>query len=197
MANNQSQPKNRFESKAQEKKYWEEYTKYLAGVYGDAPLKKSKSVVAVPRQTPTPTTTSAINPYQRLQELYSIQSRGAKNIFDGALSQYDADKNAQQAKIDNASNTAHQQAYISYMLQKKEMPQLLAAMGISGGGAESTISSMQNTYGQNRNNIDIKRNESVSELEAQYTKLKSEAKRKFDQQMNEYDLQYQKSSARL
>lgn len=140
---------------------------------------------------------SNYNPYQQLQELYNLQAQAAQKMYDSTMSQYDIDKAQQKTKLDNSSNEAYQQAYLNYMLQKKEMPQLLAAMGISGGGAESTVSSMQNSYGQSRNKIYTQRLQATNDLEAQYARLKKQAKTEFDKQMYEYDLQLQKSKAGL
>lgn len=189
--------KKRFESQEQSDKYWQNYYDYYAKKYNYNPDKNKTVTKTVSTKTPAAAPAPAINPYQRLQELYDMQSKAAQSLYSNTISQYDTEKSAAQSKIDNSSNDAYQQAYLNHMLQKKEMPQLLAAMGISGGGAESTISSMQNSYGQSRNKIDSQRLQYLSDLEAQYAKLKSQAKTKFDEQMYEYDLQYQQSKAGL
>lgn len=51
------------------------------------------------------------------------------------------------------ANKSLREAYINYMLNKRNMNQNLSAMGVSGGTSESTMANMYNAYGNSRNNI--------------------------------------------
>lgn len=61
------------------------------------------------------------------------------------------------------------------MLTLRDMPQLLAAQGVNGGAAESTLAGMKNTYGTSRNEIDSGRNDSLSNLLTQLNANKASA----------------------
>lgn len=51
------------------------------------------------------------------------------------------------------ANKSLREAYVNYMLNKRNMNQNLSAMGVSGGASESTMANMYNAYGNSRNNI--------------------------------------------
>lgn len=48
--------------------------------------------------------------------------------------------------------------------EKRDLPQALAAQGLTGGMSESALAGMYNSYGNNRNTIDRGRNESLAAL---------------------------------
>ena len=54
------------------------------------------------------------------------------------------------------------------MLSKKNLPQQLAAQGISGGESETSAVRLYNNYGNSRNNINKTWNENLSDLELGY-----------------------------
>ena len=62
----------------------------------------------------------------------------------------------------NANNQAADQslkeAYIANMLAKRNLPQQLKALGVSGGATETTAADIQNTYMNNRFGIEANRN---------------------------------------
>lgn len=96
----------------------------------------------------------------------------AYNSMLGNLQQnYDSSLGTLQDSYDSGVHGVNQQAdktqkeaYVNYMLTMRDMPQLLAAQGVNGGAAESTIAGMKNNYGTSRNNIDTDRNNSLSDL---------------------------------
>ena len=47
-----------------------------------------------------------------------------------------------------------QQAYISYMMNQKNLGQQLAALGRSGGASETALLGLYNQYGQNRGTLE-------------------------------------------
>lgn len=57
-----------------------------------------------------------------------------------------------------AADKSLREAYIAYMLGKRNMPQELKAMGISGGATETTLADANNTYMNNRFGIEDGRN---------------------------------------
>lgn len=68
------------------------------------------------------------------------------------------------AGVNRQADKTQNEAYINYMLSKRDMPQMLTAQGINGGAAESTMASLANQYGNSRNEIDVGRNSNLGDL---------------------------------
>lgn len=89
--------------------------------------------------------------------------------------------------VNKQADKAQNQAYINYMLTKRDMPQLLAAQGVNGGAAESTLASVANNYGSSRNNIDTGRNDSLSELLNQLNANKASALQSYNSSLSDLE----------
>lgn len=59
------------------------------------------------------------------------------------------------------SDKALKEMYVNKKLTEKNMPQLLQATGLSGGASETSAISLQNNYANNRNNIEMKRQDAL------------------------------------
>ena len=57
-----------------------------------------------------------------------------------------------------AADKSLNEAYVAYMLSKRNLAQQLKALGISGGGSETVVTDMSNTYANNRFGIEDGRN---------------------------------------
>lgn len=75
--------------------------------------------------------------------------------------------NSKQNITDDATNSL-KQAYINKMLSQKNLGQQMSAQGLSGGATETTLASMQNNYGNARNNINTTANKNLTNLEQNY-----------------------------
>jgi hypothetical protein len=69
--------------------------------------------------------------------------------------------------VNTAADEAQRQNYISQQMQQRNIGQQLAAAGLTGGAAESTMLGMANSYGENRRQTEADRLQRVSELEGQ------------------------------
>lgn len=67
-----------------------------------------------------------------------------------------------------AANKSLREAYIANMLSKRNLPQQLKALGVSGGASETTLSDLENTYMNNRFGIEEQRNEANARARAAY-----------------------------
>lgn len=80
-------------------------------------------------------------------------------------------KAAMEATI-NANNQAAdkslKEAYIANMLAKRNLPQQLKAVGVSGGASETTLADIQNTYMNNRFGIEGNRNDANRQARLAY-----------------------------
>ena len=103
-----------------------------------------------------------------LQEAYQKRLSGLDSNLASTKSQLtDSYNNAAKSWNDNAAK-ALQEAYISRMMNEKNLPNQLSVNGINGGASESAIASMLNNYGNARNNIETAKNNSLSQLEQAY-----------------------------
>ena len=86
-----------------------------------------------------------------------------KSAIDSAKSQYEAGKLA----VDNSYKDTAKAYYNQYLKKKKALPQNLAALGITGGAAESSMIELGNNYLSNLNEAQNQKNQAMADLEAQ------------------------------
>lgn len=105
---------------------------------------------------------------ERLGQAWDAKTGALKDNLNSTLAnlqrQYDASKN----EVNADANKSLREAYINYMLNKKNLNQNLTAQGIGGGAAESTMAGMYNNYGNSRNNINTTLNDNLTSLENTY-----------------------------
>lgn len=77
------------------------------------------------------------------------------SAISAANSQYEAGKLA----VDNSYKDAAKAYYNQYLKEKKALPQQLAALGITGGAAESSLIELGNNYLSNLNQAQIQKNQ--------------------------------------
>lgn len=105
---------------------------------------------------------------ERLGQAWNTKTGALKDNLNSTLAnlqrQYDSSKN----EVNADANKSLREAYINYMLNKKNLNQNLTAQGIGGGAAESTMAGMYNNYGNSRNNINTTLNDNLTSLENTY-----------------------------
>ena len=118
--------------------------------------------------------------------------------YQSVIGQLTNSYNSGVGTVNKNSDGYQQEAYISYMLSKRDMPQELVANGITGGAAESTIAGIANGYGKNRNTIDTQRADSLAELLSILNGNKAGAERDYNETLasaqskkTQYELQFQ------
>lgn len=123
----------------------------------------------------------------RYDAAYDRAMAEQKRAYDRAMAEYNQAKAAYQAYYDKlarqrkanldatlqANNTSAdksaQDAYVAYMNNLKNLPQQLRNAGVSGGGSETTIADIANTYQNNRNNIMTNRDNNNSRAQLAYS----------------------------
>lgn len=117
---------------------------------------------------------------ERLGEAWNSKTSALKDNLNSTLSglqrQYDSSKN----EVNADANKSLREAYINYMLNKKNLNQNLSAQGIGGGAAESTYAGMYNNYGNSRNNINTTLNDNLTSLENMYQGNISSAQQQYN-----------------
>ena len=105
--------------------------------------------------------------YADLDKSYQQQLAAAQADFEAAMTQLKNgyDTNVGAVNADTARDL--QQAYISHMMNQKNLGQQLAALGRSGGASETTLLGLYNQYGQNRGALEAARNQQLNQLALQ------------------------------
>lgn len=94
---------------------------------------------------------------QILREQYELAERQRKAAMDATI------------KANNrAASESFRDAYVSNMLTKRNLPQQLKALGVSGGRSESTLTDIENTYMNNRMGIQKRRSDANAQARAAY-----------------------------
>lgn len=126
----------------------------------------------------------------RLDEAYANTYAALKSNLSSALS--NLKKNYQfgeQTQRDDA-NKSLREAYINYMMNKRNLNQNLAAAGLSGGATESSLASLFNNYGNSRNNINTTLAKNLAELLNTYQNNVSSANQAYNSQDAEARMNY-------
>lgn len=124
-----------------------------------------------------------------LNEAYANRSNLLQQNYNDALAQLQASYDSGARGVNQNADSAQQQAYINYMMSKRDLPQALAAQGLTGGMSESALAGMYNSYGNNRNTIDRGRNDSLATLLDTLNSNKSTALQNYNNQLSADDQQ--------
>ncbi len=119
-----------------------------------------------------------------LNEAYANRSNLLQQNYNDALAQLQASYDSGARGVNRNADSAQQQAYINYMMSKRDLPQALAAQGLTGGMSESALAGMYNSYGNNRNTIDRGRNESLAALLDTLNSNRSSALQSYNSQLS-------------
>ena len=114
---------------------------------------------------------------------------GLNSNYDSTLGQLEQNYNTGVSGVNKQADNAQQQAYINYMMNRRDMGQQLAAQGLSGGASESALAGMYNNYGNSRNTIDSGRNDSLADLMNDWNTNKASALQAYNNQLSEMEMQ--------
>ena len=124
-----------------------------------------------------------------LNSSYNTMQNSLKGNYNSTLGQLEQNYNPGVAGVNKQADNAQQQAYINYMMNKRDMGQQLAAQGLSGGASESALAGMYNNYGNSRNTIDSGRNDSLADLMNDWNTNKASALQAYNSQLAEMAMQ--------
>lgn len=199
LANHTPVVRNAFKNAAAQKAPTQPTTGYTGGAGGSSGRRYRTGTT-----TTAASTVSSGNAYadwldqQReiIEAAAAAKRQAAQQAYDRGMSAlgtaYGAQKDALQRNYDssvgtmtesyqNGVNSTNQQAdktmneaYINYMLSRRNLPQMLSAQGVNGGAAESTMAGLAN-YGNSRNEIDVNRNNTLGTLLEKFNANKASA----------------------
>ena len=92
----------------------------------------------------------------------------------------DSQLNASRDELENARRRALQEAYISRMMQEKNLADQLDAYGLTGGAAESVMANMRNNYANNRNAVEENTQNNLRELLLKYLGNVTDARQRYN-----------------
>lgn len=124
-----------------------------------------------------------------LNNSYNTMKNGLNSNYDSTLGQLEQNYNTGVSGVNKQADNAQQQAYINYMMNRRDMGQQLAAQGLSGGASESALAGMYNNYGNSRNTIDSGRNDSLADLMNDWNTNKASALQAYNNQLSEMEMQ--------
>lgn len=101
---------------------------------------------------------------EQLRAAQEAQRRAREEAYQKAVAQQKANYDFSVGQVNDATGNALQKAYISRMLQDKNLQQSLSAQGLNGGASETTTAGMYNNYNNARNNLETERQRQIANL---------------------------------
>lgn len=86
-------------------------------------------------------------------------------------------------RVNTAADEAQRQNYITNQMQQRNLGQQLAAVGLNGGAAESTVLALNNQYGANRRQTEADRMGQIGDLQAEWAAQRAAAESQYNDQM--------------
>lgn len=132
-----------------------------------------------------------------VQKARDALAGAAQSNYDSAVNllQQGYDKNV--GSVNTNTEKALQDAYISSMMQQRNLGQQLSAYGRSGGAAESTLLGLANAYGQQRGKLDNTRQQNLGDLMQSLQENKTNQLQTLNTNKANYEQNYQNQLADL
>lgn len=105
---------------------------------------------------------------------YSQVLDAQQQALDAYIKRQTNSLQSQKAGVSQSADQAAQQAYISYMMGKKNMPQAMAAAGYSGGMADSQALALESGYQGNLKDILLNRDNALNDIDTAINNAKLE-----------------------
>lgn len=130
------------------------------------------------------------NSRANLESAYKNTYDSLRNNLNSALGRMEENYKYGQGIQRDDANKSLQQAYINYMMNRRNLAQNLAAAGISGGATESSLANMYNNYGNSRNNINTTLAQNLRDLQNTYQNNVANANQAYNSQWAEANQNY-------
>lgn len=125
-----------------------------------------------------------------LETAYNNTYDSLRNNLNSALGRMEENYKYGEGIQRDDANKSLQQAYINYMMNRRNLGQNLAAAGISGGATESSLANMYNNYGNSRNNINTTLAQNLRDLQNTYENNVASANQAYNSQWAEANQSY-------
>jgi hypothetical protein len=122
------------------------------------------------------------NSMARLESAWGDTTDALAKNLNSTLGRLDEQYKYNEGRAQNDANKSLREAYINYMMNKKNLNQGLTAMGLSGGATESSMAKLFNNYGNSRNNINTTLADNIAMLLQDLGNNKSQAEQLYNTQ---------------
>ena len=122
-----------------------------------------------------------------LNDAYAKRGDLLQQNYAGTQSQLQGQYDYGAQGVNQNADRAQQQAYINYMMSKRDLPQQLSALGINGGASESRLAGLYNSYGNARNEVDTGRDSDLAMLLNTLNQNKSSALQNYNSALSDDD----------
>lgn len=117
------------------------------------------------------------------------QKKNLKATYEQQRKNLETDLQAQTDAIRRARDQALNEAYIVHRTQQRQLPQVLAAQGRTGGAVQSTVADITNEYQRSRRAAEGDYNLAHGDLQLQYNKNLGNLELDYGNDLNELDAQ--------
>lgn len=125
----------------------------------------------------------------RIASGYGSAYDSLKGNYDSAVDRLNASRDKSLGDVNSDAENSLRQAYINNMMTRKNLNQRLSAMGYNGGATESTMASLENQYGNSRNDIQETLNKNIANLNSTYGDNLAQALQSYNSAKANLDLQ--------
>lgn len=124
------------------------------------------------------------NNLSALQEAYQKKLTGLGDSLSSTYGQLESAYGLSKDNLNQSAEKALQEAYISRMMNEKNLRQQLNAQGITGGASESAVAALLNQYMNSRNGINMNTANGLKELEQNYNANRASALQSYNDAVN-------------
>lgn len=125
-----------------------------------------------------------------LEQARAQQTKAAQENRDLSLKSIGQNYTAGIENVNKAAEEAQRQNYITKEMAQRNIGQQLAAAGLNGGAAETTILGLANKYGENRRMVDADRMNNVAALEAEKAQREAAAQTEYNGLVSQIESNY-------
>lgn len=125
----------------------------------------------------------------RIADAYDSASGSLKGNYNSTVDRLNSARDKSMSDVKGDAEESLRQAYINNMMTRKNLNQRLSAMGMNGGATETTMSSLENQYGNSRAGINETLNKNISNLDSTYGDNLASALQSYNSAKANLDLQ--------
>lgn len=118
-----------------------------------------------------------------------LTEQQVRDKYAKALTDYTNQRNTEaeraRTQVNNQYDTAQRQNYVNYMQNKRELPQMMAQQGITGGASETSALRAQTNYENNYNNAERSRGTELNNINNTLADTLNTYRMTADQNMND------------
>lgn len=104
------------------------------------------------------------DPWELMSTLMQAQREAREAAYQAGVRQQKQNYEFAAAQLDEGTDQALREAYINKMMSLRDLPQRLAAQGLTGGMSETAAAGLYNNYGDARARLEAERQSQLAQL---------------------------------